>query len=172
MKRLWRAYGAQFIRFGLVGIVNTLIDYGVYALWIHFFGDLFEESYLVGQVLGFTCGTLNAYFMNGRFVFSGDEDKKQKHAAGQVQGFTCSKVNACSMNGKLVFASGKDKHQKKHVGRLVRCFTGYGATCLLAAFLLWVWVSRVGIDEHIAKLINLCVTVPLNFVINKFWTYA
>ncbi len=134
MKQLWRAYGAQFIRFGLVGFVNTLIDYGVYELCILLLG---ESSYLLGQVLGFTCGTLNAYFMNSRFVFNGRDDKKPKHAL-----------------------------------RLFRCFTGYGATCLLAVFLLWVWVSKAGINEHIAKLINLCVTVPLNFVINKFWTYA
>ncbi len=132
MKRLWRACGAQFIRFGLVGAVNTLVDYGVYSLVLHLMG---KDAYLLGQLLGFTAGTLNAYFMNGRFVFR---------------------------------AEGK----KGRARRLFRCFTGYGATCLLAALMLWVWVDKLGLNEYLAKLINLCVTVPLNFAINRFWTFA
>ncbi len=139
MKKLWEKYGSQFIRFGCVGAVNTLVDMLVYWLTLLLLGNgapLGEHNYLLAQLLGFVAGTLNAYFMNGKFVFAGADGKR-----------------------------------KKDLKRLVRTFIGYGFTFALSELLLWVWIDCAGIPKLPAKLINLCVTVPLNFIINRFWTF-
>ena len=140
LKKLWRKYSRQFIRFGLVGVVNTLVDFVVYTLCLKLLGEnvlLKEHNYLIAQLFGFVAGTLNAYFMNGRFVFAGEDNRRKK--------------------GKR---------------QLLRTFIGYGVTFALSELLLWLWISILGINEIIAKLINLCITVPLNFIINRFWTFA
>ena len=81
MKKLWEKYGSQFIRFGCVGAVNTLVDMLVYWLTLLLLGNgapLGEHNYLLAQLLGFVAGTLNAYFMNGKFVFAGADGKRKK----------------------------------------------------------------------------------------------
>ncbi|MBQ3760847.1 MAG: GtrA family protein [Clostridia bacterium] len=140
MKKLWDRFGAQFLRFGLVGVVNTLVDMFVYWLALKILGTqalLGDKNYLIAQLLGFAAGTLNAYFMNGRFVFGAENPKRNR--------------------GKR---------------QLLRTFVGYGFTFALSELLLWIWISNLGLNEMLAKVLNLFVTVPLNFVINRFWTFA
>ena len=56
----------QFIKFGLVGVMNTAVDFLVYALltWI-------GMQYLVAQVFSYSAGTLNSYVVNKLWTFGG-----------------------------------------------------------------------------------------------------
>lgn len=54
---------------------------------------------------------------------------------------------------------------------LIKVYISYGSTFLLSTGLLYLMVDIAGISEYIAPLINLCATVPLNFVLNKFWVF-
>jgi putative flippase GtrA len=48
----------------------------------------------------------------------------------------------------------------------------YGSTGLfLASVLLWLYVDQLHISEYIAQLLVLVVTIPLNFIINKYWSF-
>ena len=139
IKKLWNGYGIQFIRFGCVGAVNTAVDYAVFWLSNKLLGEgilLCEKNYLIAQLFGFTAGTLNAYFMNGSFVFKNAQQQRNK---GRAQ--------------------------------LVRSFIGYGSTFALTELLLWLLVSGCEINKYFAKLMILCLTVPLNFLINRFWIF-
>jgi len=42
----------------------------------------------------------------------------------------------------------------------------------LSSALLFLLVQVIGISQMIAPIINLAITTPLNFVINKFWTFT
>lgn len=55
----------QFFKFGMVGVLNTAISLAVYYIFL----AINEELYLVGNVAGFVVSTLNAYFMNHKYVF-------------------------------------------------------------------------------------------------------
>jgi putative flippase GtrA len=35
----------------------------------------------------------------------------------------------------------------------------------------WVWINVFGISKYVAPLINLVISIPLNFIINKFWAF-
>lgn len=55
--------------------------------------------------------------------------------------------------------------------RLGKTYISYGGTSILSNVLLWVEVAFFGVSRAIAPIVNLLVTIPLNFVINKLWTF-
>ena len=57
------------------------------------------------------------------------------------------------------------------VGSLIKTFITYSFTGLvLNNILLVLWVQRLHISAYIAPLINLIINVPLNYLINKYWS--
>ena len=89
---------------------------------------------------------------------------------GSVLGAVLSIANAFFWNDKFVF-TGNENDIKSKLKRLGKTYVSYGGTSLLSTFLLWLEVSVLGIGKVIAPIINLIITVPLNFLINKFWTF-
>jgi putative flippase GtrA len=55
----------ELIRFGIVGVGNTLIDFGVFWLLTHVFGLWL----LVANTLGFAAAVLNSYILNKYWTF-------------------------------------------------------------------------------------------------------
>lgn len=53
-----------------------------------------------------------------------------------------------------------------------KTFVAYGATFVLSSVLLFLMVQIIGISQMVAPIINLAITTPLNFIINKFWTFT
>ena len=124
LKELWDKIGVQFIKFGMVGVSNTVVSLATYYLFT-FFG----VHYLIANALGFVTGTLNAYYWNSKFVFK--EEAKE---------------------------SGNKKES------LVKTYISYG--------LLYLQVNILGISQAVAPIINIMITTPINFLMNKFWTFA
>ncbi len=119
----------QFIKFGAVGISNTLISLAVYYLFIW----ISPKLYLPGQIAGFLVSVLNAYYWNNRYVF---------------------------------------RTGKKWSWRdLFRSYVAYGGTALLSAALSVLEVEILHWSEWIVPIINLCITVPANFLTHKLWVY-
>jgi putative flippase GtrA len=57
----------QFIKFGIVGISNTLLTFAVYTLLLKVFG----VWYLAASAIGFGVGTINSFLLNRRWTFRG-----------------------------------------------------------------------------------------------------
>ena len=122
----------QFVKFGLVGILNTLIAYATYSLCVYI-----GFHYLMANAIGFFVSVLNAYYWSDRFVFKKGEGESR---------------NA--------------------IWTLVKTYVAYGSTgLLLASILLYLYVDKLHISEYIAQLLVLVITIPLNFIINKFWSF-
>ena len=119
----------QFVKFGVVGVSNTLISYVVYIILVNL-----GLHYLLASIGGFLVSVINAYYWNDRYVFKGEERAWWK-----------------------VF---------------LKTFTSYAGTGLiLNNLLLILWVDIVGLHEMLGPVINLFVTIPLNFLLNKYWAY-
>ena len=131
----------QFVKFGLVGVSNTLISYGVEMLcyYVLFKNVAWEENtrIIVTSLLAFIVSVTNSYIWNDRFVFKQD--------------------------GRKTFG--------KHITAYLKTVACYGVTGLMIAPLLKMWFRSCGIPYWAGSLCSLVVTIPLNFVLNKFWAF-
>lgn len=130
----------QFIKFGMVGVSNTIISYVLYALSLLMFqeyGYFSGYDYLISQIISFVLSVLWSFYWNNKMVFVLEE--------GQ---------------------------QRSILKALVKTYVSYSFTGLfLNSILLALWIQVFHISEFIAPIINLLVSVPLNFIINKFWAF-
>ncbi len=83
---------------------------------------------------------------------------------GNAVGFIVSVLNSYFWNSKFVF---KKKDEK--VKTLVKTFLAYSTNLIIGTVLLYLFVEKLQISEVIAPLLNLIITVPLNFILNKCW---
>lgn len=92
------------------------------------------------------------------------------YMVGTVFGTALSIVNAFFWNDRFVFRS-----NQRDIGsilkRLGKTFVSYGGTSMLSIVLLWTEVNLFHMSKEIAPLVNLIITIPLNFLINKLWTF-
>lgn len=122
----------QFVKFGIVGISNTLISYCTYAVLVWL-----GVNFLLSNLIGFVVSVLNSFYWNSRYVFDlNNADTKQKLKA------------------------------------LIKTFISYAGTGLvLSSAMLILWIDIVQLSKYIAPIINLIITVPVNFVVNKVWAF-
>ncbi len=130
----------QFVKFGIVGVSNTVISYVLYTfslLAMRKLGILEGIDYLIAQVIAFVLSVLWSFYWNNKMVF--------------------------------VMEDGESRNMFK---ALVKTFISYSFTGLfLNSILLVLWVQVFHISEFIAPIINLLISVPVNFIINKFWAF-
>lgn len=80
----------QFIKFGLVGCMNTLVDLIVFTLLNAIF-----QIYYLAKIVSYTCGVLNSYFFNTRWTFR----QEHKKSAGEFLLFVV--INLISLGVSL-----------------------------------------------------------------------
>jgi len=85
---------------------------------------------------------------------------------GNILGFLVSTLNAYMMNSKFVF-----KAEKLNKKSLVKTYCTYIMSLGISTLLLYVLVNRLDIDASIAPIISLMITIPFNFLMNRFWVY-
>lgn len=89
---------------------------------------------------------------------------------GSIIGTVVSIANAFYWNDRFVF-SGNRQDWRSKLKRLGKTYISYGGTSILSNVLLWVEVAFFSVSRTIAPIVNLLVTIPLNFIINKLWTF-
>lgn len=96
---------------------------------------------------------------------------KYDYIVANVIAFTVSIVWSFLLNSRFVFIQQEGEHRKMWTAFwkmfLVYGFTGY----ILNNVLSYIWISHVRLSKYIVPLINLFITVPLNFILNKYWTF-
>ena len=133
----WKKF-MQFVKFGIVGVSNTVISYVLNVLVLLALKSReISWDFVAANIVAFLLSVLWAFYWNSRFVFTVEEGKQRK--VGKV---------------------------------LLKTYISYGFTGIILNNLLsWLWIVIFGISKYIAPLINLIISVPLNFIINKFWTF-
>lgn len=130
----------QFIKFGIVGGINTVLSYGITNLCYYVFH--FHEQ--VSNLIAFVITVFISFVLNGKFVFNKDAKNEET-----------------------------EKNKKNGFWKpLFKVYASYSITGIfLTAILLYIEEQKLGIPHYIATLMNLVITVPLNFILNKFWAY-
>lgn len=128
----------QFIKFGIIGVSNTLLSYLLNAATIRLL-EPYEVSwdFVAGNVVSFVLSVLWSFYWNNKYVFTEGEGEQR------------SKLSA-----------------------LMKTYVSYGFTgIVLNNVLSYLWIDILGISKYVAPLINIPLSVPLNFIINKFWAF-
>ena len=84
-----------------------------------------------------------------------------------IIGFILSVLNAYFWNNQYVFKQARATFWNK----LLKCYISYITTFVISTILLYLWVDILGISEKIAPIINICITTPINFLMNKLWAF-
>ena len=91
--------------------------------------------------------------------------------AANTVAFILSVLWAFLLSNKFVFAQ-KEGEKRSALLTLLKTYLAYAFSDLVINNLLsYLWIDMLGISKFIAPLMNLVITVPLNFIINKFWAY-
>lgn len=67
---------SEFIKFGLVGVSNTIVSYCLYALSLQIFLklNLFPSTdYIIANIISFLLSVLWSFYLNNKYVFKLDE---------------------------------------------------------------------------------------------------
>lgn len=78
----------QFVKFGMVGFMNTLIDYASYFIALkifEYFGLFGDKAYLPSSFIGFAVSVSNAFYWNDRYVFTKSADEKRSRLKSYVK---------------------------------------------------------------------------------------
>ena len=86
----------QIMKFGIVGALAFVIDYGVYVLLAHGL----QMNYLIANIFGFTLSLIFNYFMSMKFVFErkDDTDKRKEFIT-----FTILSLIGLGINELIIF---------------------------------------------------------------------
>jgi len=63
----------EFFKFALVGVLNTVIGYGMYYILLHL-----KFHYLPALIISFMLGLMNSYFCNKYWVFTSEQHFKRE----------------------------------------------------------------------------------------------
>ena len=137
----WKASALQFIKFGLVGASNTAISYAIELLFYY-------------VVL-----TDPAMPDNLRVIIT------------SVVQFVVSVTNSYIWNNRFVFKSGEKKGWAAHLRAYLKTVICYGLTGLVVSPALKVFLVDSGVPFYLASPATLIVSIPLNFLLNKFWAF-
>ena len=86
---------------------------------------------------------------------------------GNVVGWIVSVFNSFYWNNRFVFKNSEFSWWKK----LLRTYLAYGGSFVVGSITLAVMVSILGVSEWLAPWLNMVITIPLNFILNKFWAF-
>ena len=124
----------QFIKFGMVGAVNTILSYSI---------------------------TNGAYYL-----------LKLNEQISNLIAFAITVFISFVLNGKFVFNANREKNIKKMCKSLLKVYIAYSITgVFLTGGLLYLEEQVLKIPHYIASFMNLLFTIPINFILNKFWAY-
>ena len=121
----------------------------------------FKMHYLPASFIGFSLSVVNAYYWSSRYVFKEQEDGEKRvwwkvFAKTYVAYFWGYLVNAALLVLWIDILN---------IGRLTVSLASW---CCRKGFTA---LDDVFWGNILAAFINLLITVPMNFVINKYWAY-
>lgn len=124
-------------------------------------------------IVGFSSTVVSYLLYSGSLLLIRrvSRDISYDYMIAQIIAFVLSVLWSFYWNNKYVFSL-KGGEQRSLWKSLLKTYISYSFTGLfLNTILLYLWVDILGINEFIAPLINLIVSVPINFFMNKFWAF-
>ena len=150
----------QFIKFGLVGVSNTIVSGVIYFLLNTV---ILPGVWIVASVVSWVISVLWAYFMQNIFVFK--EDKNKEHRVWWqtlIKTYMTYAVTGLILNNILLFLWVNVIDIAQYSGSIISFF---------ARIHIGFLGDAATFSSNMGWFINMIISIPLNFLINKFWAY-
>lgn len=90
---------------------------------------------------------------------------------GNLAGFVIGVLNSFYWNNRYVFKI-EENESRTWWKALAKTFVSYGFSGLVVTEILLIfWINVIGVSSYVAPILNLFITVPLNFMLNKLWAF-
>lgn len=146
----------QFIKFGIVGTINTIVNYVIYNFVYH----LIIPNVHIANLCGFIISVFSAFLLQNRFVFKKEESEERSMWKTLAKTYVSYSFTGLFLTEILLFMWINLINLSQYISPLCEWLNGFGFKFELE-----------GLAASIAPVLNMVITVPLNFVINKFWAY-
>ena len=156
----------QFIKFGIVGLSNTAVATIVNATSLYLFyklGGIPEDnmlSYWTSSIISFIISVLNAFYWSNRYVFKNKEGEQRVWWKVLIKTYISYAWTGLFLNNVLLWVWNDVVHIGQYFGWLADIVVKMGIP-----------MDGDRIVSYIAVFLNMVITIPLNFIMNKFWAY-
>ena len=121
----------RLIKFGLVGVVNTLISIGCYILFVKL-----GIHYILANILSYLIGLLNSYYWNKKWVFEFKETRLSVFGK-----FSIVNLAVLSFNTLVLFLFVNKLGLNQYLSQLIATVFGMGINFFLNKN--WTFESKV-----------------------------
>lgn len=147
----------QFVKFGLVGAFNTVFSYVIYNFCYY----VLHTGVHVANIVGFVITVFSAYLLQSRFVFRQDEGgEKRVWWKVLIKTYISYSFTGLFLTELLLMLWINVINLGQYLGGLCEWLEGFGVN-----------FAPQDLAASLAPILNMVVTIPTNFVINKFWAY-
>lgn len=147
----------QFIKFGLVGAFNTFLNYIIYNFCYY----VFNSGVHIANITGFVITVFTAFLLQNKFVFKQDENgEKRVWWKVLIKTYISYSFTGLFLTELLLMLWINVIDLGQYLGGVCEWLAGFGVN-----------FEPQDLAASLAPILNMVITIPLNFVINKFWAY-
>lgn len=142
----------QFIKFGIIGAINSVLSVGLYT-----FFKTIGFTYVISNAFAWFITVVISFILNSCFVFNKSDNRGQSKIKAFLKVLASYAITGLCLNTFLLFFWIDILHIPTWV----------------AATFPWIgeWNLPFQIPDTIPAILNIAISTPINFVLNKFWAY-
>lgn len=147
----------QFIKFGMVGAFNTVLNYAIYNFCYY----VLNSGVHIANIAGFVITVFTAFLLQSRFVFRQDENaEKRVWWKVLIKTYISYSFTGLFLTELLILLWINVINLSQYLGGMCKWLAGFGLK-----------FEQQDLAASLVPLLNMVITIPVNFIINKFWAY-
>jgi len=107
----------QFLKFGIVGLSNTLIAYAVYAFFV-----FINLHYFIANFIAFTVSVTNSFYWNKKYVFKNKDKSFKNILLSYVKVYISYSITGIILGNVLLFIFIDLLHISKYIAPFLSLF--------------------------------------------------
>jgi putative flippase GtrA len=128
----------QFIKFGIIGFLNTITGYVIYSVLVYF-----GFHYFIGSIIAFVVGVSNGFYWNNKYVFR-KQDEYRNTIMAVIKYFISYGLTGLILQNALLYAFIDILRFSEYIAPIFCLFLTVPSNFLLSKF----WTFRNIIRER------------------------